>query len=43
MAEGVAEDEELAPAGDERDFGWLAGRDEALGAGPEAGMARPAR
>ena len=36
LAEGVAEDEELAQAGSERDFGWLAGREQALVRGPEA-------
>ena len=38
LAEGVAEDEELAQAGSERDFGWLAGREQALVRGPEARM-----
>ena len=41
-AEGVAEDEELAQAGDERDLGRLAGGDEALVKGLEVGVRRVA-
>ena len=39
LAEDVAEDEDLTQAGNERDFGWLAGRDKALVAGAQAGIA----